>query len=100
MSFLFQLFNGYQNRGAAHGRRTTAESSDAVLHNRSVAVDYGYIIDVHAQFVRRNLRKRRFLTLAVRRSAGEDRDFPGGLDADGCALPSTCGHSLRRAERA
>jgi hypothetical protein len=63
-------------------------------------VNDGHIVEVNAEFIRRDLRKRSFLPLPMRRRAGENRDFAGGFDTHSRAFPTAGRHCLRRAKRA
>src|SRR5438270_4005591 len=77
-----------------------AESSNAVLNNRSVAVNDCDIRDVNAKFICGNLSETRLLSLTMRRCAREDRDFARRLYSNGRALPTARWHRLSRTERA
>ena len=93
--FLFQFLNGDQHRSPAHCCGATAERADAVLHNRSVAVNDGNVIEIHTKLIGRDLGKRSLLALAMRRCAGHDRNFAGRLDTHGRAFPTARRHCLR-----
>src|SRR5437879_2295532 len=97
---LLQLLNRHQHSSTAYSRGATAKSADAILDDAGVAVDHSYIVNAHAKFIGGDLRKRSFLSLAVRRCAGKYRDFAGGFDAHRRALPAAGGHCLRWAEGA
>src|SRR5947209_609167 len=77
-----------------------AESSYAVLNNRSVAVNDCHVTYVNAKFVSGNLREACLLSLTVRRCACQNCHLAGRLYSNGCALPTARWHRLRRTERA
>ena len=94
VGFLFQFLNRDKDRRAADRGRAAAKRADAVLDHAGVAVNHSHVVDVDAQFIRGDLRERSFLSLAVRRSAGQHRDFAGRLDTHCRAFPTTGGHRL------
>src|SRR5215469_4871404 len=94
--FLLQLLQRHVNSSAAHRGTAASKSSDTVLHDGSIAVNYGAVVYVQAEFISRNLREGSLLSLAMRRSSGQDRNFAGRLDADGCALPAARRQGRRR----
>src|SRR5712692_1099719 len=85
----FEFLGGHISSGAADGGSTTAKSTNPVGHGHGVAVDNVDVIRINAQFVSNELGERGFFPLAVRRCAGEQRDFAGGFDAHGAALPAS-----------
>ena len=63
--FFLQLLNGVIDRGAAHSGGPAAKGANAVLHDGSIAMDHGYIINIHAKLISGQLGEGSFLSLAV-----------------------------------
>src|SRR6185503_16898387 len=98
--FLFQLLNRDKDRRAANRSRATAECADAILHNARVSVDHSHVVDVDAELISSNLREGSFLSLAMRRGAGQHGHFAGRFDTYCRTLPATGRHRLGWTKRA
>ena len=89
-----ELLCSHVDSGSADRGGAAAECTDAVRNRESVAVDHVYILRIDTELIGNELCEGSLLALAVRRRAGEYRDFTGRLDADGAALPAagrSCG---------
>src|SRR2546426_438546 len=64
---------------------------EEVSDGHGVAVDDVDVVGIDAELIGNELGEGGFFPLAVRRCAGEQRNFSGGLNAYRPALPTSCG---------
>ena len=76
---------------AANSSSAAAECANAVLNDRSIAVEHDDIVDADTKLVGSDLGECSFFTLAVRRYASQYGNFAARLNFDGCAFPPAGG---------
>ena len=91
LHFLFQILRGKINGRSADRSATASEGTDAGRDASGVTVDRDHIVRFDAELIGHDLCKRGFLSLAVRRRAGQERDFAGAFDADSTGFPASSG---------
>jgi hypothetical protein len=76
------LVEGARHGAHAHSRRPRAVGAHAELHLVGVAVHDGHLVDVHAEALGHQLRKHRFVALAVAVRTGQHFNGAGRVHPD------------------
>src|SRR5690606_40461041 len=105
LPFLDQLVRAHGQRGAAYRAAATPVGAHPERNATRVAVHDLHVVESNSQARGDDLCERGLVTLTLRLAAGEDRHFPGRMDANRSAfvearLCTEGSHYVRRSEAA